>query len=168
MMIPTDSPSGAAVETCPSCGETLEVGSWPFCRSRSNPTGHTSTLELNAQRFDPVVIFKKPDGSFSFPGDSRKPTPQGCERIELRTTREVRAFEHSQAGRDYQAWERNREKDARFFEPLKSNSRADLRQKMRHFSPLGRAFAEAAMRRNDQRPDKRGRYESGFHLEAFN
>lgn len=153
---------------CPSCGESLSLGSWPFCASRANPTGHTPVHELNAQRFDPVVVFRKPDGSFSFPGRADAPVPHGCERIELKTTREVRGFERSQAGRDYAAWERSRERDARFFDPLKSNSRADLRAKMQNFSPLGRAFAQIAIERNNQRRDKRARYESGFHVEAFN
>lgn len=153
---------------CPICGEPLEVGSWPFCKSRSNPTGHSSTLELNAQRFDPVVVFRKPDGSFSFPGDTRQSTPRGCERIELRTIHEVRKFERSQAERDYQTHERSRERDAQFFEPLKSNSRSDLRQKMQHFSPLGRAFAQTAIERNNQRRDKHSNYQSGFHIETFN
>lgn len=28
-------------EECPSCGERVWIGDWPFCASLANPTGHT-------------------------------------------------------------------------------------------------------------------------------
>jgi hypothetical protein len=41
---------------------------------------------------DAIVVFKKPDGSISYPGRNDSPTPAGCERIELRTRRAVDQF----------------------------------------------------------------------------
>ncbi|MGH9438617.1 MAG: hypothetical protein ACRD22_12180, partial [Terriglobia bacterium] len=99
---------------CASCGGELDIGSWPFCKSRSNPLGHASTMERNAQHFDPVVVFRKPDGSYSIPGRD-KSTPPGCERVELRTLREVRQFENLQQHNDHIQWERKCEEDARVF-----------------------------------------------------
>jgi hypothetical protein len=40
-----------------------------------------------------VVVFRKPDGSYSYPARNDKPTPEGCERLVMRSLREVEAHE---------------------------------------------------------------------------
>ena len=42
---------------------------------------------------DAVVVFRKPDGSISYPGRNDTATPRGCERITMRSLREVEHFE---------------------------------------------------------------------------
>ena len=42
---------------------------------------------------DAVVVFRKPDGSYSYPAVNTKPTPDGCERIVMRSLREVETHE---------------------------------------------------------------------------
>jgi len=44
---------------------------------------------------DSITIFRKPDGSLSYPARNDKPTPSNCERITIKTLSELRAFERS-------------------------------------------------------------------------
>lgn len=53
---------------------------------------------------DAVVVFRKPDGTFSYPAVNTKPTPEGCERITLRSLREVEAHERAANVRSEIAW----------------------------------------------------------------
>lgn len=53
---------------------------------------------------DAVVVYRKPDGSFSYPGRNDRPTPSGCERIVMRSLREVEAFEKRANVRSEMAW----------------------------------------------------------------
>lgn len=53
---------------------------------------------------DAVVVFKKPDGTFSYPAVNTKPTPEGCERIVMRSLREVEAHERTANVRSEIAW----------------------------------------------------------------
>lgn len=48
---------------------------------------------------DAVVVFKKADGSISYPGRNDGPTPKGCERVVMRSLREVERFEKEQGVR---------------------------------------------------------------------
>jgi hypothetical protein len=62
---------------CPQCRKRAEI-LWQADRSY-----HSHLQEA-------VVIFKMPDGSYSFPGTNRARTPAGAERMELRKAGEVR------------------------------------------------------------------------------
>lgn len=42
---------------------------------------------------DAVVVFRKPDGSIAYPPRNDSPTPKGCERVTMRSLREVESFE---------------------------------------------------------------------------
>lgn len=53
---------------------------------------------------DMVVVFRKPDGTLSYPMVNDKPTPHGCERIEMRSLREVEKFEKQNGVRSEMAW----------------------------------------------------------------
>ena len=53
---------------------------------------------------DAVVIFQKPDGSYAYPGQNTAATPRGCERIVLRSLREVEAHEKKAGVRSEMAW----------------------------------------------------------------
>lgn len=119
----------------------------------------------DAQPFDPVVVHRDAQGNYRFPGSPDAPVPTGFQRIELRTTEEVRRLERDvnrhESGRHEQAAAR----EEGFYAGLKSRQRAELRAAMARMSPTGRAFAEEAMRASDDRP--RGRFDAEFHVEAF-
>lgn len=42
---------------------------------------------------DAVVVYRKPDGEYSYPGRNDRPTPAGYTRVVMRSLREVEAFE---------------------------------------------------------------------------
>jgi hypothetical protein len=62
----------------------MEVGSWPFCGNK-----HASTRPERAQRFRPIVVFKRTDGTYSFPASDTAPTPANAQRIEISTRRQA-------------------------------------------------------------------------------
>jgi hypothetical protein len=51
-----------------------------------------------------AVVFKKPDGTYSFPGRNDKPTPPGCERIEIRSDRDMARLEAAAGVRSEARW----------------------------------------------------------------
>src|SRR5439155_4833023 len=108
---------------CKHCGEHIEIGSWPWCVPGR---GHESTRRSNVSRFDPVVIFKDSDGQYRFPGNASDPTPKGSERIELRTTAQVRRFEHEMSAREKRQAESKMERRDAFFSELQRRNRSEL------------------------------------------
>jgi hypothetical protein len=71
-------------ERCPDCGKwfTPSVGDWPFCP-------HESTRPERAQRFKPIVVFKRADGTYSFPANADAKIPAGYQRMEISTRRQA-------------------------------------------------------------------------------
>jgi len=118
-----------------------------------------------AQPFDPVVVHRDADGNYRFPGSPDAAVPAGFERVELRTTAEVRRFEGDVNRRESERHDEAAARDQGFYGRLQTQNRSDLRAAMRHMTPLGRAVAEEAMRANDEK--LRGRFDPGFHVEAF-
>lgn len=53
---------------------------------------------------DAVVVFKKADGSISYPARNDLKTPKGCERVVMRSLREVEKFEKEAGVRSEMAW----------------------------------------------------------------
>jgi hypothetical protein len=66
--------------TCAQCGKELAIGDYPFCP-------HETIFSQRAQRFDPIIVHRAPDGSYSFPGTSDATVPAGYERVEIRDMR---------------------------------------------------------------------------------
>jgi len=67
---------------CELCGKTLKLGDWPHCP-------HESTRPERAQRFKPIVVFKRTDGTYSFPASDTAQTPAGYQRLEISTRRQA-------------------------------------------------------------------------------
>ena len=44
---------------------------------------------------DAVVVFRKPDGTYSYPMTNTQRTPAGCERVVMKSLREVERFEQA-------------------------------------------------------------------------
>lgn len=53
---------------------------------------------------DSVVVFRKPNGEFSFPARNDKATPEGCERLVARSDREVAALERMTGTKNERRW----------------------------------------------------------------
>lgn len=51
-----------------------------------------------------AVVFRKPDGTYSFPGRNDKPTPAGYERIEIRSDRDMARIEAAAGVRSEARW----------------------------------------------------------------
>ena len=124
----------------------------------------------NAQRFDPVTVFRKPDGSLYVPGRSNEPTPDGMKRIELTSASQVRDFERRENARLKEVKAQKLEREDNAFKPLKKAKREELKRKMRDFSGPGRKFAEFAMAQSDKRPSQShiaSKFDPGFYAECF-
>lgn len=79
---------------CPQCGSVMEQQWWPKRRRE-----RTQWDERDA-----VVVFRKPDGTFSFPARNDKPTPPGYERLVARSDREVAALEKLTGTHNERRW----------------------------------------------------------------
>ncbi len=123
-----------------------------------------------ARRFDPVTLFRKPDGSYYFPGRSNEATPEGMQRVELTSAQAVRDFERRENARLKSVKEQKLEREDSAFRPLKRAKREALKSQMQNFSGPGRKFAEFAMKKSDERPSlsrQAQAYDPGFHVQAF-
>lgn len=70
---------------CPQCETVMEQQWW-----KRQARAATQWAEADA-----VVVFRKPDGTFSYPAINTKPTPPGCERVVMRSLREVERHERT-------------------------------------------------------------------------
>ncbi len=145
-----------ATHPCPDCGgDTVQV----------------FLPKAVAWTVDPVLVFKAPDGSFRFPGDSqglsaKNYEKQGFERVEIRGAAEMRKFESTMNKREYSRMARQMESKQEQREAREKVNRSELRRQMESMSSLGRDVARAAMARNDGRPVTRTG-EPGFVSEVF-
>ena len=53
---------------------------------------------------DAVVVFRDSTGKIRYPARNDVPTPRGCERVEMRSLREVQKFEREHNVRNEAAW----------------------------------------------------------------
>jgi hypothetical protein len=155
---------GIVHEPCSECGLTYHTSDWPWCP-------HGSTRRTLSQ-IEPVVVFRTKSGEIRIPGSNTKPTPRGCERIEIRDIATLARFD-----RDYREQLRTESADLRAkhdaaFDAYTKDRRSELRQAMQHMHPFARALAELAMKRNDEKRSKRDdNFEGGFsvlHYDASN
>lgn len=87
-----------AIVKCAQCHGPLEQRWWEKARVQDR----TQWDEKDA-----VVVFRKPDGTFSFPARNDKPTPEGCERIVARSDKEVAAIERMTGTLNAARWHDN-------------------------------------------------------------
>ena len=98
---------------CPVCDKEMDV----LCREADKVRCPHCEIEMEQHWWkrqarqttqwdeaDAVVVFKKPDGTFSYPAINTKPTPEGCERIVMRSLREVERHEKEAGVRSEIAW----------------------------------------------------------------
>lgn len=147
---------------CRRCGRLLEVGDYPFCSGQRSD--HGPVRRRSAAGFKPVVVFRNAKGEFSFPGRAEDPAPKGYERVELKTMREIHSLERTVNSQQKHEWERGREAERAAYAEKQSTLRSELRQQMQRMTPMGRDFAQAAMRRNDERPTEK--FDPGFLVQV--
>lgn len=149
---------------CDQCGETLHVGSWPFC----GPNGHGDIYSRDTTTLaNPVVIHVSADGTTRFPASADAPLPPGFERRELRTIREIESFERRVNQEQQSEHERHLAREHATIGAEVERRHKELLHDMRTMSPKGRALAEVAIRLNAARHAARPRFEAGFHIEAL-
>jgi hypothetical protein len=121
----------------------------------------------SAQFAQPIVVFKnRQTGKFRFPGRTDKATPEGFERLEIRSVPEARKFEKEMNLKETERYEQRKIMDEIEMAPVRDYMRGELRKKMEHFSPFGREFAEAAIKETNERP-REYRFDPGFHIDVL-
>lgn len=113
----------------------------------------------------PIVIHVDSEGHVRFPGASDARVPEGFEKRELRTIRQIEAFERDMNCRLRSEARQHQENEERYFSQVRSQLRGELRQRMQQMSEAGKSFARLAMALNDQRRSKST--ETGFHVEIL-
>ena len=147
---------------CEKCGTELRIGDWPYCDA---PGGHSSVRGTFAAGFDPVVIHRDAQGNIRYPAHVNAPVPEGYQRVELRTTHEVRRFESEVNQRERAKADISLSQRESAFSVAQGQRRRDLRSDMAHMSALGKDFAQVAMdRSNNRRAVPR---DVGFHIDVF-
>lgn len=84
---------GDSLPKCATCGLRMSEDWLPRVRHNAEWS------DQNA-----VVVFKQPDGKILYPGRNDRPTPKGCERVTLRSLRQVERFEKENNVRSEIAW----------------------------------------------------------------
>ena len=81
---------------------------------------------------DAVVVFRTPTGEIKYPMRNDAPTPAGCERVVMRSLREVEKFERDHGVRNEAMWY---DRNGRGFEDEggRSNLMSDVRERERRF-----------------------------------
>jgi putative FmdB family regulatory protein len=158
--------------TCPDHGVfdlTLPLRKWsdkkpcPQCKKTSEqvllPSQGRGTFEVG------IVVHVAGDGSVRFPGHRDAKCPKGFHRKELKSVREVEQFERQMNHKLRNEAEQHNDREEKIFKEVQEKNRSDLRQSMRNMSPQGRAFAQFAIDRNNNR--KRKSSEVGFHCQIL-
>lgn len=117
----------------------------------------------DAQPIQPVVVYRKRDGGFIYPGDSGPRNYPDAERVELRTLGELRAVTREQDRQDRETWELTREAEEAHQGPLRRERRAQLMMSLN--TNFGRDFLRVAIEQNEQRRGQR-RYSPGNFFEV--
>ncbi len=158
---------------CPKCAKVFEsMVPWEQeeeaceCGAQARRV-FISRREYRAQSFDPVLVYRDRRGHFRFPGRNSGPVPAGYEPVLLHTTAEVRNFERQMNQTERDRYMVHQERQEATYREFISSRRSELRQRLHHMSPYGRAIAEAAIRQNDNTPSCDTRFDAQFHLEAF-
>ncbi len=124
----------------------------------------------NAARFRPVVVFRKADGTYRFPGRADERTPRGCVRVELKDIQAVRKFEKQENQRLKTIHEASMARRGANYEAEKKERREMLKSALSRMSPRARKFAEFAMSMSDAKESyshRAAQYEAGFRIDAF-
>ena len=150
------------------------LAEWPAtppCPVCAAPTTQMHFPRAVSSFIDPIVVYRAPDGSHRFPGDSdgagaRKYDRLGYTRIECRSAVEMHRLEGKMNAHDRAEGQLRVEAHARAREFREKEARSQLRDSMRSMSEYGKDVARAAMRIGDNKPREYTR-DPGIHSEAL-
>lgn len=152
---------------CGTCGQTLEIGDYPFCP-------HGRPYNKQAKNFDPIIVHQDAvTGEYSFPPSSSDPAPPGHKTHVITNMREAERLT-----RDVNARERSKvvdkmENNRLYFEEQTKQRRDNIDSIIasRGLSGPARRLMDIARQRTD---DKRNRkyssarsLEPNFHIQAL-
>ena len=140
-------------EPCQECGATA-IRVYRMTRTH----GYTGLTQ-------PLVVFKRPDGTYAVPAQPDARMPTEYERVELRNATEVRRVEGAINREEREKWEAANRGRERLKGEVSSANRAELRDRMAHMSAVGRDFARFSMDKNNSAPNRK--YRGQFHFEAL-
>ena len=135
------------------------------CPDCSIPSSRVYVAVAPQHLSKPLVVWKREDGTYAVPAqpDARKPVEY--ERVELRSAIEIRGVERSIDREEREKFERAQIGKEMLAEGTTATNRSELRQKMQHFHPHMRDFAQLAMDNNNAKP--RAKYRGAFYFEAL-
>jgi hypothetical protein len=140
-------------EPCEECGATATR---VYRMTRTH--GYTGLTQ-------PLVVWKRPDGTFAVPGQPDARMPAEYERVELRSATEARRVEGAINREEREKWEAANRGRERLREEVSSANRAELRDKMAHMRAQNRDFARFSIDKNNNAPKRK--YRGEFHFEAL-
>jgi len=113
----------------------------------------------------PLVVWRRPDGTYAVPAqpDARKPVEY--ERVELRNVFEIRGVERAIDREEREKFERAQIGKEMLAEGTTATNRSELRSRMQHMRPHMRDFSRFAMDQNNAKP--RAKYRGNFYFEAL-
>lgn len=139
------------------------IADWPKtppCPTCGAATTQTMRPRAVSWSLDPIVVYRAPDGSYRFPGDthgagSGKYDRVGYERIEIRSALDARRVEAQINRYDGSVQSFKAERDARMREAGESARRSDLFHAMKSMSNRGKEVAREAIAQNNARSTRR-------------
>ena len=153
----------------------------PRCAGPTERIYLPSRVRADACNIDPVVVHRNADGSYYFPGRTDAQVKPGRERVELRSIRQIEAFEREVNAQHAQLIGQRVEQEQSRYERVQSERRARLRHAIQHgftmktddgktvtfgpFSAAGRAFAEHAIARGNAFRVRA--YDPGFRVDIL-
>jgi hypothetical protein len=158
-------------DPCPKCHEVVHLGDWPFCNKAGG--GHEAASRRRRAQVEPTVVYRGPNGEVGYVGSTdpncrsaKAYAAKGYNRVEM-PFYEARKFARQMNSRERTAAERVLEAVYNSEEELRKSERSDLRIAMRNMSPMGRALAEYAIQKGDQKDhDYYKVKDPGFHIEG--
>lgn len=156
-------------EKCSKCGDPLQIGDWPFCKGAGT---HNSVVQVNSQRFAPVVYLENAAGERILPpANDREIVAMmpGYVQKEARTLSEVRALTKHM---DRQSAEKFYRYHTKRIDGKRQRVDRDLefaqRSRKMMSDPLAMKLTDLAIARmQDQRRETLSDFKPTGHFEAF-
>lgn len=134
------------IDTCPTCGAELIIGSYPFCKG--NPSDHDTVRTRMAQSIQGTVYFENPQGEIRFPPSPNSRVPNGFVKKELTTLHAADTFMREQNQRERARAEEAVHHEHRYWSEVYRQGAANLESLLRAGRLTGdrAVYAEAAIR----------------------
>lgn len=144
---------------CPSCGDPIQIGDWPFC---SGPGSHQSVFQRDSLNFPAIVLFKDLSTGEVYPAaHTSESTPHLHERIEIRDMRTADFYIRQINSREREKAVDRREMNRLYFEERTKERRekvdsllasGKLSNRARWLAEKARAYANAKHEKRFSKP----------------